>query len=80
MFVLAFCFYFFYFIFFFNKINKISWVPCFYTTFNFVVGVPLVLCIGDNACFCCGGRCTLVERHYALVICSVGQIFQNMLF
>ena len=45
-----------------------------------VVGVPLVLCIGDNASFCCGGRCTLVERHYALVICSVGQIFQNMLF
>ena len=41
--------------------------------------VPLVQSIGDNACFCCGGRCTLVERNYALIICSVGQIFQNLL-
>ena len=43
------------------------------------MGVTLVQSIGDNACFCCGGRCTLVERNYALVICSVGQIFQNLL-
>ena len=43
------------------------------------MGVPLVQRIGDNACLCGGGRCTLVERNYALVICSVGQIFQNLL-
>ena len=44
------------------------------------MGVPLVQRIGDNACFCCGGRCILVECNYALVICSVGQIFENLLF
>ena len=40
-------------------------------------GYPLFLCIEDNAHFCCGGRCTLVESNYALVTCSVyGQFFK----
>ena len=37
------------------------------------------MCIEDNACFCCGGRHTLVEPNYALVTCSVyGNFFQSM--
>ena len=40
-------------------------------------GFPWFLCIEDNACFCCGGRHTLVEPNYALVTCSVyGKIFR----
>ena len=31
----------------------------------------VLLCIEDNACFCCGGRHTLAEPNYALVSCSV---------
>ena len=42
------------------------------------MGVPLVQSIGDNAYFYGGGRCTPVERNYALIICSVGHIFQNL--
>ena len=59
----------------FNNIEnkKKTWDPCFYAPSNSVVGVPLVLCIEDNACLYCRGRCTLVERNYALVICSMGQ-------
>ena len=44
-----------------------------------IVGVPLILCIGDNACFYCGGGRTLVEPNYALVTCSsYGKIFRIM--
>ena len=39
----------------------------------------MFLCIGDNACFYCGGGRTLVEPNYALVTCSsYGKIFQIM--
>ena len=44
-----------------------------------LLGYPEFLCIEGNACFCCGGRRTLVDFNYALVTCSVyGHIFQNM--
>ena len=33
------------------------------------------MCIEDNACFCGGGGHTLVEPNYALVSCSVYEIF-----
>ena len=40
-------------------------------------GSPWFLCIEDNACFCCGGRRTLLESNYALVTCSVyGKFFR----
>ena len=43
-------------------------------------GGTLVQCIGDNACFCCGGRCTLVERNYALVYVQWVKFFKICFF
>ena len=44
-------------------------------------GPPWFLCIGDNACFYCGGGRTLVEPNYELVACSsYGKIFRIMFF
>ena len=41
--------------------------------------VSMFLCIGDNACFYCGGGRTLVEPNYALVTCSsYGNFFRIM--
>ena len=41
--------------------------------------VSMFPCIGDNACFYCGGGRTLVEPNYALVTClSYGKNFRIM--